>query len=59
MFEKLSRSNVDGTGMGLALVKKVVESYGGRVRLESSPGKGCRFELFLPGGGARQPGALT
>ena len=38
-----------GTGLGLALVKKVVEEHGGRVELDSEPGRGTVFRLMLPG----------
>lgn len=42
MFQRLSK-DYEGTGIGLALVKKVVERMGGAVGLESDAGKGCRF----------------
>lgn len=38
-----------GLGLGLSLVKAIVEAHGGRVRAESTPGRGARFELRLPG----------
>lgn len=38
----------EGTGMGLAIVRKGVERMGGRVRLESSPGHGSEFMIELP-----------
>jgi len=37
-----------GTGLGLALVKRFVELHSGRVRLESAPGRGSRFTFVLP-----------
>jgi signal transduction histidine kinase len=37
-----------GTGMGLALVKRIAEVHGGRVWVESEPGSGSRFHVSLP-----------
>ena len=37
-----------GSGMGLAVVHGIVESYGGVIRVESEPGRGTRIEVFLP-----------
>jgi signal transduction histidine kinase len=35
-------------GLGLGMVKSIVESYGGRISLESEVGKGSKFTVFLP-----------
>ena len=46
MFQRLSKDH-EGTGIGLALVHKVVERMGGRVGVESEPGAGSRFWIEL------------
>jgi len=43
----LSRQH-EGTGLGLALVSRLVELHGGSVSLESTPGQGSRFTVVLP-----------
>ncbi len=49
LFQTLApRDSVEGTGVGLALVKKIVETEGGRVWLESTPGEGTAFHFTLP-----------
>jgi signal transduction histidine kinase len=48
MFQRLNDVDVDGTGIGLAIVKKVVESAGGRVWVESVRGQGATFRVTWP-----------
>ena len=50
MFERLHRQEeYPGTGVGLAIVRRVAERHGGRAWAESEPGKGSLFHLALPG----------
>lgn len=44
-----------GSGVGLALVRHVAEAHGGRVTVESAPGQGSRFVLWLPAGPGPEP----
>ncbi len=51
VFERtfmVSRSRAGGSGLGLSIVKSLVEMHGGRVRAESTPGRGSRFSFALP-----------
>ena len=53
IFEEFQQTNVgvqqrEGTGLGLALSKRLVELHGGRIWVESEPGQGSRFVFTLP-----------
>jgi two-component system phosphate regulon sensor histidine kinase PhoR len=54
LFERFYRADkarsrkLGGTGLGLAIVKHISQAHGGRVRVESTPGKGSVFHLHLP-----------
>jgi signal transduction histidine kinase len=58
-FYRIGRSETQGTrgsGVGLALVKHIVEAHGGHVSVESRPGQGSRFALHLPMADPSPPG---
>ena len=54
IFDRFYRANdekirkIEGNGLGLAIVKSIIEKHGGRISVESKPGKGSCFTITLP-----------
>jgi signal transduction histidine kinase len=48
IFEPLYTTQPQGFGLGLAIAQRVVEMHGGYIEVESEPGRGATFTLFLP-----------
>ena len=47
--ENAGRANtIEGVGLGLTVVKRIVDEHGGTIRVDSAPGEGTRFEISMP-----------
>ena len=51
VFQRLhGRDKYSGTGIGLAIVKKIIDNHGGYISASGQPGKGAAFDIYLPAG---------
>jgi PAS domain S-box-containing protein len=48
LFKRLHGSDIQGTGLGLTICRKIVERHGGKIWVESQPGQGADFLFTLP-----------
>ena len=58
-FDPYYTTRTEGTGLGLAIVRGTVESLGGRIRLNTSPGRGAEFRIQLPEAGVKRESELV
>jgi two-component system sensor histidine kinase PilS (NtrC family) len=57
LFQPFATAFDGGTGLGMAIVRRLVEEHGGRIRVESRPGFGTSIEIFLPRRTAERAGS--
>ena len=53
-FRRLHGEDLPGSGIGLATCQKIAAGYGGRIWVDSEPGRGSAFFVTLPGAGQKR-----
>lgn len=48
IFEPYFTTKANGSGLGLSIARRIAEVHGGKITVESAPGQGSRFQVFLP-----------
>jgi signal transduction histidine kinase len=48
VFELFFTTKATGTGLGMSIVRSVVDRHGGQVEVDSAPGRGTRVSVVLP-----------
>ena len=56
IFNPFFTTKETGVGLGLSIVSKIVDDHHGWIRVTSEPGRGARFQVFLPAGGLAEAG---